>query len=180
VKAHVGHEGNELADEVAKDGALLNDEILEDSPKLSYNGLRKQLMERHYAIWKIQWTDRPDCRQTKLWLPEPNRKLSRDILRLDRKTLSIIVQLITGHNYMNYHQAKTDPSVDPECRFCLEDDESSQHIVAECPALSYARITHLGSTFLELKTLDWSVKQVISFLRESHIDRLLDPIACDG
>jgi hypothetical protein len=49
----------------------------------------------------------------------------------------VFMHVLNNNLFLNYHQAKMDPSVDPECCFCLKDDQSSQHIVAECLALSY-------------------------------------------
>jgi ribonuclease HI len=48
VKAHVGHLGNEMADEAAKEGALTVTEMEGDVPKISLNGVKSNLLMRHY------------------------------------------------------------------------------------------------------------------------------------
>ena len=34
---------------------------------------------------------------------------------------------------MNYFKHKVDPEWDPECRFCLENDETFWHLATDCP-----------------------------------------------
>ena len=55
---------------------------------------------------RIRWTDSENYRQTKIWLPVPNLAVSKQIVALPRKTLSTVVNLITGHNWLNYHNVK--------------------------------------------------------------------------
>jgi hypothetical protein len=74
---------------------------------------------------------------------------------------------------MNRHQALVDKTTDPLCRLCLEDEETSFHIIAECPALAATRRELLGTPFLT-NPLVWSVSQVAGFLREASIGSLLD------
>ena len=56
---------------------------------------------------------------------------------------------------------------------CMEDDESSFHVIAECPALAKERWDIFHQTILS-DTPNWSLKQVTRFLRESPIGGLLD------
>jgi len=80
---------------------------------------------------------------------------------------------------MNYHQSKLEKELDPTCRFCLEEDESSFHVIALCPAFCRQRYFTLGSVFLGQETLEWSPQSLICFLRETSIDLALDPILWD-
>ena len=64
-----------------------------------------------------------------------------------------------------------DQTTDSECRLCMEDDETSIHIMAECPALAFARLKTFGNTF-QSSPLSWSLTQVVGFLREANIDFL--------
>ena len=58
------------------------------------------------------------------------------------------------------------------CRLCLEDEETSFHIVAECPALASIRVPALGSAIL-LQPLTWS-PQLAMFVRGQAIGSLFD------
>ena len=62
------------------------------------------------------------------------------------------------------------------CRLCLEEEESSYHVIAECPATQSVR-----TKFFELpipknlsNTPDWTVNQVVGFLKESSVGDMLD------
>ena len=60
--------------------------------------------------------------------------VSKVLLRLGRKDLSIMGQAITGHNRLNKHESKVNSEIDPTCRFCMEDEETAWHVVGQCPA----------------------------------------------
>ena len=64
-------------------------------------------------------------------------------------------------------------SVVATCRMCMEEDESSFHVIAECPTLAKERWDIFHQTILS-DTPNWSLKQVTRFLRESPIGGLLD------
>jgi ribonuclease HI/retron-type reverse transcriptase len=172
IKAHVGIPGNEEADKLAKIGSK-GTHLDEDLPLVSHKLVKGLLKARFYEQWNIRWQNSDDCRQTKQWFPSINPNLSHHVVMLDRKHFSLFVQLITGHNFMNRHQALVDKTTDPLCRLCLEDEETSFHIIAECPALAATRRELLGTPFLT-NPLVWSVSQVAGFLREASIGSLLD------
>jgi len=50
--------------------------------------------------WDQYWTRRPDCRQTKLWLPTPDQKLSKHIMNLSREEFGLLTRWLTGHCYL--------------------------------------------------------------------------------
>jgi hypothetical protein len=57
----------------------------------------------------------------------------------------------------------------------LEDEEeTSFHVVAECPALARQRYDVLGSIYLS-KPLDWSQGKILHFLRETSMGEILEP-----
>ena len=79
--------------------------------------------------WNQSW-QRPDprgfqYRQTRRFWPVVDLNTSKSLLKLDRITLSRIIQLCTGHGYNAYHLSLANPSRDRECRYCLEDEEET-------------------------------------------------------
>jgi hypothetical protein len=49
---------------------------------------------------------------------------------------------------------------------CLEDDESSIHILCDCEAVAYARFRHLGQYFMEPSDYyDAPIDKVLHFIR---------------
>ena len=173
VKAHVGHPGNESADLLAKDGAT-EQPVCDDVPKIPESMVKLRFKRAFDIYWQQRWDQRTDCRQTKQWMPRLSKALSFQILGLGRKTISWLVQLITGHNFLKRHEALVNGTADNECRFCMEDEETSFHCIAECPALARPRQEIFGTPF-QTTPLQWTIRQVVSFVCETSIDSLLDP-----
>ena len=127
--------------------------------------------------WLNAWQSYGEARQTKIWFPQPNAKKSSLLLKLNRNNLSRLVQFLTGHNKLKRHKNIQDGIIDPHsCRLCLEDEESSFHVIAECPAMQ----THRSGVFkLPIPTTlpnppDWTVNQVEKFLKVSPVGEMLD------
>ena len=176
VKAHVGIGGNEVADFLAKRGSSLregpSDEVL--IPKVNQ---RLEIEKYFHKKWTAEWASYKEARQTKIWFPKPDYKKSHLLLNLERMTLSRLVQFFTGHNNLKRHKNIQNGLVDPlSCRLCCEDEESSFHVIAECPATETVRkkVFMLYNTSTLSNPPAWTISQVIRFLKESQIDDLLD------
>ena len=168
VKAHVGHTGNELADQLAKSGTTNVQNRVEAPPPKSW--AKGKITAAAYRAWNLKWANSLQCRQTKIWFPKINRNKSEYLLSKGRLQLGLLVQIITGHNRLNYHESKIS-GIDPTCRLCLEEEETSFHIVGECPALLSKRIDAFQSRFLE-NPPEWKVSQLKKFLDRAGIDEL--------
>ena len=150
VKAQSGNQGNCRAHTLAKNGAQdAHDPALatEDEPSPTRHQLISLLRDRVGEVWEDVWSSSLDCRQTKHWFPGPDKSLSHSILKMDRVTFSTAVQILTGHNYLRRHNSLTAPDeFNPACRLCLEEEETSLHIVSQCPALASVRNQVFGGT----------------------------------
>ena len=174
VRAHVGHRGNEKADDLAKIGSTDTNLLTDQSSDMSLKVLKSTINDKIRQRWQVVWSNRSDCRQTKIWFPRIDKKLSYNLIMRSRYEMSLLVQVLTGHNYWKRHQALIDNSDDSECRLCMEDDESSFHILAECPALAWLRQQTFGTHFWEQgNPPPWTLDQVVRFLREASSDFLL-------
>ena len=89
----------------------------------------------YQKLWQDRWSSLTYARQTKIWFPYLNKKASHQLLRLKRLDLGLAVQFITGHNRLKKHEAIVNHNSNYTCRLCLEDVESSWHVIGECPAL---------------------------------------------
>ena len=76
-------------------------------------------------------------------------KIAIKYTNLNRQKLSILCGALTGHSNCKEHLGKIGVDVDPECRFCHLEPETTLHIIADCPALANKRMTLLGKPFLE-------------------------------
>ena len=75
------------------------------------------------------------------------------------------------------HKNLQDKINDPySCRLCLEEEEFSFHVIAECPATQFLRtkIFDLPTPSTLLNPPDWRVSQVARFLKESSIGNMLE------
>ena len=98
---------------------------------------------------------------------------------MKRGNLGRLVQFLTGHNKLKRHRNIQNGIIDPEsCRLCQEDEESSYHVIAECPALQAYRgkIFQLPNPTILPDPPVWSVMQISKFLRESPVGDMLDGI----
>ncbi len=75
------------------------------------------------------------CHQTKYWLDVPG-SMGDTAARLDCPTLSIVLQALTGHNYLNCHHYIDGEFSEQICRFCGEEVEEFIHLACECSALT--------------------------------------------
>ena len=150
VKAHIGHEGNEKADELAKVGADNIDSlpIVEDRPNLPTNLIRNKLREKVVERWNELWKSSSKCRQTKLFIPEINKTQSVDYTKCRRTVFSAAVQFITGHNFLRRHEAIVaygHSNFDTaKCRFCQEAEETTYHMLSKCEPFTLTRMLIWG------------------------------------
>ena len=176
MKANVGIQGNEIADFLGKKGSSLG-----DGPKNELLTPRaKQTLEidKYFnSKWSKAWKLYDQARQTKIWFPIPDIKKSLQLLKMGRNSLGRLVQFLTGLNKLKRHVNLQTGVNDPHsCRLCLEEEESSFHVIAECPATQSirTRIFELQVPTLLPDPPEWTINQVIRFLKESPIGHMLD------
>lgn len=173
VKGHAFHTGNELADFLAKTGTKNESNKVDLPPPKTI--AKKKISDAMYKKWSQRWKSSTEFRQTKLFFPEIDRKKSEILGKLDRKTLSLMVQVLTGHNRLNYHESKVNTmQEDSSCRFCQWEDETSWHLITECPAFWRSRMDIFGHTLLDC-TPEWKVSQLLAFVQKTKMEKLLNP-----
>ena len=124
IPAHEGHEGNELADTLAKKGALETETITPiPLPKAAaYAALRER-------------TKSPYSHQSKhmetLW----NDDFRGTLCKLNKTDLRTATQILTGHCLLNHHKHKINRTDSPLCNACGLENETIKHILTTCPAL---------------------------------------------
>ena len=127
--------------------------------------------------WLKVWKSYDQARQTKIWFPEPNFKKSLKLLQMKRNNLSRLVQFFTGHNKLKRHKNLQNGVNDPHsCRLCFEEEESSFHVIAECPGTQFFRseVFKLPAHAILPNPPDWTISQVNKFLNESDVGNMLD------
>ena len=132
IKAHVGTEGNEQADQAAKEGAAGGHMTKTQTP-IPWQVAKSKIEEYTTSKWKQRWVTTPQYKHTKLFYESPNKK-SKYILKMGTYMLNKWIKSITGHNNLAYFQSKLNPEIDPTCRLCLQANETLHHLMTECEA----------------------------------------------
>ena len=153
VPGHCGVEGNEIADVLAKQAACLN--FVGPEPVL---GLPNTLIRTYIRQWADKeqtkrWQTVEGCRQTKMFLHGPDKRLTHFALGLRKHDLRILVGLFTGHCTLNRHLAIMHIQDDPLCPACGEEEETPLHLLGKCCATMQTRYCMLGAYTLQLEEL---------------------------
>ena len=76
-------------------------------------------------------------------------KIKTALTNLKPEDMSIMIQILSGHNNLNYHLMNTLQSYTPLCKHCVDPktdpydiyspQETATHIITECPAFAKTR-----------------------------------------
>ena len=132
---------------------------------------------RLMQIWfvKKEWTEHPLCRQSKNFLPKPDKNKKNEILKLGRCRLRRLIEIITGHNNLNYLRKIYPNDVSELCRFCEEeeDDETFKRLLNKCPCFLLDRRDILFNNPI-INTLEWKPSTLLKFANIPVINEALN------
>jgi hypothetical protein len=80
----------------------------------------------------------------------------------------MLVQVITGHCGLRYQAKKTNPLIDPLCRYCRKDVETLIHLIKNCQALTLKRIEVFNAETLD-ENFAWSTDQILEFIKTTGV-----------
>ena len=101
---------------------------------------RLDVSDTKYDLWRKEWKSSDSFRQTKLFFPEIDTRVSEYLYKnFIKQDLCFLSQIFTGHACLKYHLHKMGLIGDSECRLCLEEEETAYHITFECPAMEEVR-----------------------------------------
>ena len=151
IKAHIGYEGNETADELAKRGTK---EGVQRACPIPMSHVTKILKERA-KVNTIQLFENNGGKHTKKMYADKEKSIlgtdgTYQIYKykkqepntpkiLQRATRSRITQIITGQAPTNHYLHKIGKTSSNTCRLCEEEDETIEHIIIRCPAMQMQR-----------------------------------------
>jgi ribonuclease HI len=153
IPGHEGHMGNEVADRLAKRGSELAVQGPTPFLPLGNTVIRTKIKSWEKKQHSERWSSRKDCRQTKMFLPELNRKWSKEIINQSKKNMRMIIQILTGHNNLRRHKFLMGIEPSAECENCGEEEETSEHFLLKCPFYSLERYQILGNDLLEAEDI---------------------------
>lgn len=147
VPGHTRVDGNEKADELARQGAattFCGPEPVLGITKSSARGVITDWVKNKH---KQHWRDIPGNRHGKIFIKGPCPKRTEELLRKNRSQLRIITGLLTGHFPVKKHLHTIGKfNGDLNCRLCGKGPETVEHIILECEALARRRYQIYGQT----------------------------------
>ena len=145
VPGHAGVRGNEIADELARDGSTLKFVGPEPALGVSRQDIRRRirrwLVNQHWVWWRVLGDTQRLAREL---ISGPCLGSSARFLSSNRTQSRAVTGPLTGHNTLRRHLYLMGLSDSPLCRRCGAEDETSARILCECEALvSLRRVTGL-------------------------------------
>ena len=111
------------------------------------------------------WTNRQDCRQSRMVLPT-TRHNWKGILRRDKDDVRLLTQLVTGHANLAYHRFLMNMEASPNCD-CGE-VQTAVHPLTECPSLVGYRIRILGTPIINAEDIwKFSFDKILRLARQT-------------
>lgn len=155
IPAHIGVEGNEAADTKAKEGVGI--QIIGPEPIIPISIACCKAAKKRWIQTKhqLRWTNLTTCRTARRSLPTVGEKSSREALTLNRQSIRLVLQVVTGHGNLAKHKNTLDGRHSAICPKCELETETSEHYVGRCPAFT-------NSKWSILNTREATIEEIIS------------------
>ena len=150
IPAHSGHYGNEKADELANKGAHKEGDPSNNGPLIPMSFLKSHINSHIKDRQLLQWRYSDVSETCKEMInPMLEVKLNRNkiVSNLPTNLMKDIVQFITGHNHLSYHQHRIGNTELNTCQYCDEyEEETAHHIICRCPVFTTTRMEYFGES----------------------------------
>jgi hypothetical protein len=149
VKAHVGIQGNELADTLAKEAAT-NTDIMGCYKKVPKSAVRSELGEKSVEKWQRDWDQTTKGQITKEYFP-----IVADRLNIKINIAHNFTTMVTGHGNIRSYLHRFKILDTPTCS-CGTKDQTINHLLYECELLNKERDSLISTV---LQTDVWPISK---------------------
>ena len=170
VPGHSNILGNLEADKAAKAG--LSHGTVEVEVPINLNEVTKAINNKEITLANRKWTEvKVRLKALEGYITDYDTVKSREILRLSRSDLRVIIGLNTGHGCCNKFLFKINRADSPMCRFCDDDkEETVKHWFEECKGLDIYRFIYLGHRYVNKDNFRRiETRKLLRFAKESNI-----------
>jgi hypothetical protein len=149
VPGHSGIRGNEIADELTREGSIRHFVGPEPTVGVSRHSVKKKIQcwlhKQHMTLWQGLTGAQ---RQGQELILGPHTAAKTMLLSFSRTQFRAVTGLSTRHNTMGRHLHIMGVTDSPPCRKCTAEDTSA-HVLCECEDLATHRHAYLSSLFLD-------------------------------
>jgi ribonuclease HI/exonuclease III len=150
IPSHIGIQGNEEVDLLAKEAAGWNqqDRTVQETlrarayPSFTLRSAKKRHAKQETArVWGDEWQNGLHGREYYLYAPTPHRKYFDTHGSLKKALSAVITQMRTGKIGLNsyLHGIKAASAPTDRCRGCKRRRETLYHVLLECPSFGESR-----------------------------------------
>ncbi|XP_017890417.1 uncharacterized protein LOC108631187 [Ceratina calcarata] len=126
---HRGIEGNEKADQLAKEAVELKRTGTESWTPISYARFKAELRSFTLSRLRERWSETTTCRQSRQMIKQIDTTRAKEILKMHRSDTRILTYILTGHAPLNYHLFRMGVKTNGECDCHTREMQTTKHIL---------------------------------------------------
>ena len=166
IPGHSGWKGNERADLLARTATTA--EPSDQKVGLPFQEILNQIDSLMEKKRKGEWLNSTGCNTAKGFLAGNLGLWGAECRKLSSRQLRLAIEILTGHGNLKKHKNTIGKVESPFCDRCKEDkEETSTHLLCDCPALTNARTKWLGPLLGPGDVRELTLRQIIGFSLEA-------------